>query len=246
MIAEPTDTELKDSNDLVAQHEIESKADEFHLEKVQAENQKGPKEKSPTEDVKTLEQEPPTEAKDVSENEKASETEEFPQIEATAETEFPDENLTAGVEDLSEEEPPAIPKIADPPITMDKSAGIMDLNKLLENKKCMVLLGMGSWTCEEVSNFMDEVYHHYPEVQMIKYLGADMSSKFLICGPIKEGLGQIKNENGSFSIPIVCFLEQKNLVNIFAGLQMPEIKGALHELSSMPLSVCTFMRKKWS
>ena len=87
----------------------------------------------------------------------------------------------------------------------------MDLNKLLENKKCMVLLGMGSWTCEEVSTFMDEVYDQHPEVQMIKYLGADMSSKFLMCGPIKEGLEPLKNKQGSFSIPIVCFLEQMNL-----------------------------------
>ena len=241
MIAEPIDSELKDSNDLVAQHKIESEADEFHLGKVQAENKKGLKEKPPIEDAETPDQEPPAEAKEVSENEKGSETEEFPQIEVTAEAELPDENLTAGVEDLSEEEPPAIPKIADSPITMDQSAGIMDLNKLLENKKCMVLLGMGSWTCEEVSNFMDEVYHQHPEVQMIKYLGADMSSKFLICGPIKEGLQPLKNKQGMFSIPIVCFLEQMNLVKIFAGLQMPEIKGALHELSSMPLSVCTFI-----
>ena len=236
MIAEPIDSELKDSNDLVAQHKIESEADEFHLGKVQAENKKGLKEKPPIEDAETPDQEPPAEAKEVSENEKGSETEEFPQIEVTAEAELPDENLTAGVEDLSEEEPPAIPKIADPPITMDQSAGIMDLNKLLENKKCMVLLGMGSWTCEEVSTFMDEVYDKHPEVQMIKYLGADMN-KFLICGPIKEGLGQVQNESGSFSIPIVCFLEQMNLVNIFAGVLLPEIEGALHALSSMPLSV---------
>ena len=55
MIAEPTGTELKDSNDLVAQHEIESEADEFHLGKVQAENEKGLKEKSPTEDEETPE-----------------------------------------------------------------------------------------------------------------------------------------------------------------------------------------------
>ena len=225
----------------MAQHEIESEADECPPEKVQAENEKGLEEKSLTEDAETPEQESPTEVEEVFENETAAETEEFSQKEVTAEAEFPDENLTAGVEDLSEEEPPAIPKIADSPITMDQSTGIMDLNKLLENKKCMVLLGMGSWTCEEVSTFMDEVYHQHPEVQMIKYLGADMSSKFLICGPIKEGLGQVKNENGSFSIPIVCFLEQTNLVKIFAGLQMPEIKGALHELSSMPLSVCTFI-----
>ena len=227
MIAESTDTELKDSNDLVAQHEIESEADEFHL---------GPEENSPLEDTETPEQEPPAEAKEVFENEKAPETEEFPPIEVTAEAEFPNKNSTAGVEDLSEEEPPAIPKIADPPITMDQSAGIMDLNKLLENKKCMVLLGMGSWTCEEVSTFMAEVYDKHPEVQMIKYVGADMN-KFLISGPIKEGLGQVQNENGSFSIPIVCFLEQMNLVNIFAGVLLPEIEGALHALSSMPLSV---------
>ena len=242
MIAEPTDNELKDSNDLVAQHEIESEADEFHLEKAQAENQKGLEEKSPTEDAETPEQEPPTEGKEaaVSETETATETEEFCQKEVTAETKLPEKKPTVEVKDLSEEEPPAITKIADPPITMEQSAGIMDLNKLLEDKKCMVLLGMGSWTCEKVSTFIDDVYNQHPEVQMIKYLGADMN-KFLICGPIKEGLGQVQNESGSFSIPIVCFLEQMNLVNIFAGLQMPGIEGALHELSSMPLSVFTFI-----
>ena len=225
----------------MAQHEIESEADECPPEKVQAEDEKGLEEKSLTEDAETPEQESPTEVEEVFENETAAETEEFSQKEVTAEAEFPDENLTAEVEEFSEEMPPAIPKTAGPPITMDQSAEIMDLNKLLENKKCMVLLGKGYWTCEEVSTFMDEVYHQHPEVQMIKYLGADMSSKFLICGPIKEGLQPLKNKQGMFSIPIVCFLEQMNLVKIFAGLQMPEIKGALHELSSMPLSVCTFI-----
>ena len=156
MIAELTDTELKDSYDLVAQHEIESEADEFHIEKVQAENGlEGLKEKSPTEDAKTPEQKPASEVKGVSETGRAAGTEEFSQKEVTAETKSPEEKPTAEVQELSEEEPPAIPKIADPPITMDSSAGIMDLNKLLEDKKAFP----GSPACATIARALFLVGH---------------------------------------------------------------------------------------
>ena len=145
---------------------------------------------------------------------------------------------SADVNEISEDDPPAVAELAEPPITLPKSAGIIDLNKLLDNNKCMVLLGHGAWTCETVSNFMNETYNQYPEVQMIKYLGQDVSHKFLIGGPIAKGLGPLKNAQGMYGIPVVCFMEQMNVVNIFAGLQMEEYKNALDTLSSMPLSVC--------
>ena len=194
---------------------------------IAADNEKRPEEESSTENTEPPEPEPPAEA---SEEESTAEVEDFPKEEPAAEaTEF-------SGEDIPEQEQPAVVKTAEPPIKMDQSAGIMDLNKLLENKKCMVLLGTGAWTCEKVSAFMDEVYSQHPEVQMIKYLGHDMN-KFLLCGSIKGGLGKVQNAQGMYSIPIVCFVEQMNLVNIFAGIPMTEIEGALSALSSMPLSV---------
>ena len=138
------------------------------------------------------------------------------------------------LEELPEEEPSAsVPKL---PITMDQSAGIMDLNKLLEeNEKVMFLLGTGCWNCKKVGAFMDEVYDEHPEVQMIKYQGRGLCS--FLRGPINEGLAPYKNERGMFSVPVVCFFEQKNLVKTFAGLKMPAIEDALDTLSAMPLSV---------
>ena len=142
-------------------------------------------------------------------------------------------------EELPEEEPPASASVPQLPITMDQSAGMMDLNKLLEeNEKCMVLLGTGCWNCKKVASFMDEVYDQHPDVQMIKYQGPGLG-KFLR-GPISEGLAPYKNARGYFSVPIVCFFEQKNLVNTFAGLKMPAIEDALDALSAMPLSVSYF------
>ena len=157
-----------------------------------------------------------------------------------------DEESSANVEEIPEDDPPKVAKVAVPPITLSQSAGIMDLNKLFDNNKCMVLLGHGSWTCETVSNFMNENYNQYPEIQMIKYLGQDVSQKFLIGGPIAKELGPLKNAQGMFSIPVVCFMEQMNVVNIFAGLKMEEYKNALDTLSSMPLSVCLCMFKFFS
>ena len=135
---------------------------------------------------------------------------------------------------VEEEIPSAdIPKL---PITMDQSAGMMDLNKLLEdNQKCMVLLGTGCWNCKKVASFMDEVYDQHPDVQMIKYQGRGLCN--FLRGPINEGLAPYKNSRGMFSVPIVCFFEQKNLVKTFAGLKMPAIEDALDSLSAMPLSV---------
>ena len=135
------------------------------------------------------------------------------------------------------EEPTASSHIPPIPISMDQSAGIMDLNKLLEdNKKCMVLLGKGTCGhCKKVAAFMDEVYDQHPEVQMIKYQGPGVSD--FLRGPIYEGLAPYKNERGAFSLPIVCFFEQKNLIKTFAGLKMLAIEDALNALSAMPLSV---------
>ena len=88
---------------------------------------------------------------------------------------------------------------------------------------------------------MDEVYDQHPDVQMIKYQGRGLCN--FLRGPINEGLAPYKNSRGMFSVPIVCFFEQKNLVKTFAGLKMPAIEDALDALSAMPLSVslaCVF------
>ena len=140
-------------------------------------------------------------------------------------------------EELPEEEPVASARIPQAPITMDQSAGMMDLNKLLEeNEKCMVSLGIpGCWNCKEVAAFMDKVYDQHPEVQMIKYQGPGIGS--FLRGPIKEGLARCQNSSGMFNVPIVCFFEQRNLVKTFAGAKMPAIEDALDALSAMPLSV---------
>ena len=118
--AEPAKTELVESNDLIAQPEMDSDTKEFPVEKIQAGNEKRPEPEYSTGNTGTPEPESPADASEASE-----------------------EESTAGVEDLPEQEQPAIVKMADPPIKLDQSAGIMDLNKLLENKKCMVLLGTG-------------------------------------------------------------------------------------------------------
>ena len=103
-------------------------------------------------------------------------------------------------EQLPEEEPVASARIPQAPITMDQSAGMMDLNKLLEeNEKCMVVLGMpGCWNCKKVTAFMDEVYEQHPEVRMIKYQGRGLCS--FLRGPINEGLAPYKNSRGMFSV----------------------------------------------
>ena len=103
-------------------------------------------------------------------------------------------------EQLPEEEPVASARIPQAPITMDQSAGMMDLNKLLEeNEKCMVVLGMpGCWNCKKVVAFMDEVYEQHPEVRMIKYQGRGLCS--FLRGPINEGLAPYKNSRGMFSV----------------------------------------------
>ena len=249
---ESTNTKQEDSKESILKQEIEYEVEEFPLEKVQAEPERHLEDESITEDVESPEPEPPAEVSEASEEESKAEISDFSEAELIAEVEdlsksepatevneFSVIDSPVEVEDLPEQNSPIIAKIANPPITMDKSAGIMDLNKLLRNKKCMVLLGHGSWTCEKVSTFMDEVYSQHPEVQMIKYLGHDMN-KFLLCGSIKEGLHQVQNAQGMYSIPIVCFLEQMNLVKILAGIPMAEIEGALNALSSMPLSVRKF------
>ena len=145
-------------------------------------------------------------------------------------------------EELPEEEPVASARIPQLPITMDQSAGMMDLNKLLEDhEKCMVVLGMpGCWNCKKVVSFMDEVYDQHPDVQMIKYQGRGLCN--FLRGPINEGLAPYKTSRGMFSVPIVCFFEQKNLVKTFAGLKMPAIEDALDALSAMPLSVSLSFR----
>ena len=109
-------------------------------------------------------------------------------------------------EELPEEEPVASARIPQLPITMDPSAGMMDLNKLLEeNEKCMVVLGMpGCWNCKKVVAFMDEVYEQHPEVRMIKYQGRGLCS--FLRGPINEGLAPYKNSRGMFSVG--CLLSE--------------------------------------
>ena len=114
--------------------------------------------------------------------------------------------------------------------------GMMDLNKLLEaHDKCMVLLGTGCWNCKKLVAYIDEVYDEHPEVQMVKYNGPGLCS--FLRGPIMEGLAPYQNSEGYFSVPIVCFFEQKNLIKTFAGLKMAAIEDALDALSAMKLSV---------
>ena len=143
--------------------------------------------------------------------------------------------ITPGAEEEVPEENSEKPK---DPIALAESQGVMDLSNLLaQNEKCMVVIGNGCWNCRQVAAYIDQVYEQHPDVQMIKYNGPNCT-KF-VSGQMWDGIAPYQSESGSFTTPITCFFEQKNLINTFCGYKLQAIEDALNALSAMTPSVST-------